>query len=212
MIPKASPYSGSYVIYAYEFTDRHAYVGLTFLPKERHAQHQQRGPVFEHIQTCPEYSYKIVERAINTPQAASAREAHWLATYKEAGWTLLNTFKAGGLGTVQATKWTKESVIAEAQKYQSKQAWIDGSQFTYRLAKREGWFAEASAHMPARVLGVGVGSKRSAETRAKLKEVAERRSSDPKWRADHSAALKGRKLTQDHKLAISRGMAKTPGA
>jgi hypothetical protein len=207
MTPAANPYAGDYVIYAYEFADRHAYIGLSFVSAERHSQHQVRGPVFAHaILSCQDYVHKIVERDIPTPQDAVAAEQKWIDQYKAQGWIMLNKAKAGGTGAVNKQKWDKESVCAEARKYATKQEWIDKSQFTYRLAKKMGWFDEASAHMPKRVLGVGLGLKRSAETRQKQKEVAQRRAADPQWRAAHSAALKGRKLTQAHRDAIRRGM------
>lgn len=169
MTPKAHPYSGSYVIYAYEFTDKHVYIGLTFLPKTRHAQHMCRGRVFEHIKVCPEYAYKIIEQSISDPASAGARERHWMAHYEETGWTILNKADGGGLGTIQVTKWTKEAIIEEAKKYKTKQEWIDKSQMSYRLAKREAWFEEASAHMPRRVMGVGTGRNVSAISRAKMR-------------------------------------------
>jgi len=170
MTPKSSPYSGSYIIYAFEFTDSHAYIGLTFTPAARFAQHMARGPVFEHIKICSAYTYKILRSGLNSPQEAIEHERHWIKWYQK-DWILLNAAPGGGLGTVQLTKWTRESVIAEARKYASKQEWIDSSQFTYRLAKREGWFDEASAHMPRRVLGIGVGRKVSQATRRKQRQA-----------------------------------------
>ena len=207
MTPKAHPYSGSYVIYAYEFADHKVYVGLTFRPRERHAQHMVRGRVFEHIKVCPEYAHKILESEIGSPTSAGERERYWVANYKAQGWALLNESEGGSLGTIQVTKWTKEVVLAEAKKFQTKQEWIDKSQMSYRVAKREGWFDEASAHMPKRDARHLIGRVVSDETRAKQAAAAQRRTADPKWRAAHSAALKGRSLSQAHRDAIRRGMA-----
>lgn len=170
MTLKTHPYSGSYIIYAFEFTDRQAYIGLTFMPIARLQQHMQRGKVFDHLKLCPTYTYKILEENISNPQTAAERERYWIALYRRC-WTLLNSSKGGGLGTIQITKWTREAVLAEARKYTTRQAWIDGRQFTYRLAKREGWFEEASAHMPRRVLGIGVGRKVSQATRRKQRQA-----------------------------------------
>lgn len=205
MTPAANPYAGDYVIYAYEFADRHVYVGMTFVPDRRQVQHRVTGPVFAHAILCPEYTHKIVERSIPTPQAAGEAEKKWIDQYQADGWTLLNRAKPGGTGGIH-TKWTKEAVCAEARKFATKQEWIDKSQFTYRLAKKMGWFDEASDHMPKHDARHLVGRTVSAETRAKQAEVAKRRAADPAWRAAHSAALKGRKLTQAHREAIRRGM------
>lgn len=205
MTPKASPYSHSYYVYACEFEDRHVYVGLSFR-STRKSEHTVRGPVREHAAVCPNYAFKVVQDSIAAPSEVQLAEKAWMERYASEGWTLLNQNRAGGLGTVRAVKWTKEAVLAEARKYATKQAWINGSQASYRIAKREGWFDEASAHMPKRDARHLVGRTVSAETRARQVAVAQRRAADPAWRAAHSAALKGRRLTQAHREAIRRGI------
>jgi len=49
-------------IYVFEFSDNHAYVGLTWNPEERYKSHtEQRGPVFKHIQkTGSPYDFKLI--------------------------------------------------------------------------------------------------------------------------------------------------------
>jgi hypothetical protein len=190
MTPKASPYSGSYVIYAYEFTDHYAYVGLTFLDKIRHVQHMIRGPVAEHIKICPTYKYKIVEKGLASPAEAITAEGRWISHYASAGWTMLNTAKAGGLGTVNIGKWTKEAVLAKAKEFQTRKAWYLGNQFTYSLAKRMGWFEDAVAHMPRRVLGVGTGVSKSVEAKEKMRQAKLGREQSPEQRVARSAAIK----------------------
>jgi hypothetical protein len=189
MVPQAHPYSGSYIVYAYEFIDRHVYVGLTFLPKTRHGQHMQRGPVHNHMQVCAQYTYKVIQDALGSPQEAVLCERQWITQYKAQNWQMLNEAEGGSLGTVQITKWTKEAILAEAKKYTTKQEWIDNSQMSYRLAKREGWFNEAAAHMPKRVLGIGAGRIVSKATRRK-----------------QCAAKLGKKLTQAHRESISESI------
>lgn len=171
MAPAANPYAGDYVIYAYEFEDKHVYVGLTFLPAMRKTMHKLRGPVALHSVICSNYAHKQLEMGLPTPDAAAEAEAKWIEKYRAEGWTLLNQNKAGGLGTLQKLKWTREAVMAKALKYQTRQAWIDGSQMSYRIAKHEGWFEEASAHMPKRKLGIGAGRKASAATRHKQRKA-----------------------------------------
>ena len=170
MVPQAHPYSGHNIVYAYEFDDQYAYIGQTFQPRIRHTMHMIRGVVYDHLQVCPEHSYRVLESGLTSLSVGEA-ECRWQAHYEAQGWKPLWTAKGGGLGTIQVTKWTKEAVLAEALKYATKQAWIDGSQMSYRIAKREGWFEAASAHMPRRVLGVGVGREVSASTRQKQREA-----------------------------------------
>jgi hypothetical protein len=207
MTPKASPYSGSYIIYAYEFTDHYAYVGLTFLDKARHVQHMIRGPVFRHLAICPTYEYKIIERGLASPVEAIAAEKKWIEHYARAGWTMLNVAKAGGLGTVNIGKWTKEAVLAKAKEYKTRKAWYLGSQFTYSLAKREGWFEQAAAHMPRRVLGIGAGKTVSAETKEKQRQAKVGKTQSTEQRQAKAAAIK--KWWADRKSKAAP--AKTPG-
>jgi hypothetical protein len=187
MTPKANPFAGDYIIYVFEFADHHAYVGLTFQPKDRLSQHLCRGPVFNHIAVCPDYSHKVLAAAIGSPAAVIDAEKVWIERYRQDGWTMLNTSTGGSLGTL-VRDWTKELIIAEARKFATKQAWIDGSQGSYRTAKREGWFEEACAHMPRRKLGVGVGRTVSQETRQRQREAKLGSTHTPEQRAARSDA------------------------
>lgn len=203
MTPKAHPYSGSYVVYAYEFSDRYAYVGHTFQPSKRRTQHMQQGPVVKHILICPEYTYKILDYGISNPIESAKAEALWQLRYKENGWVPLWTAKAGSLGAVHVVKWTKEAVFAQAKKYKTRQEWISKSQLSYRIAKREGWFDEASAHMPKRVLGIGVGIVRSAEAREKMRQAKLGHKQSSKHSADRLAATRIA-LAARHVLTLQR--------
>lgn len=200
MKPASHPYAGDYVIYAYEFDDKHAYIGLTFLPEMRRTMHKLRGPVALHAAICSNYTHKQLETGLQTPEAAAAAEAKWIEKYRNEGWTLLNKNRAGGLGTVQARRWTKEAVMAEAKKYQTRQEWIDKSQMSYRIAKREGWFDEASAHMPKRQLGVGVGRVVSQATRDKQSAAKAGKTQSDAVKLAKSASIKkwwaGRKASK----------------
>jgi len=164
----ANPYAGDYIIYAYEFTDKHAYVGLTFLPGQRKATHRLRGPVAEHTLVCPEFSYKVLQSGLTSPEAAAEAEQRHVDRYKSDGWTMLNINKAGGIGCLRR-RWTKEAVLEEAKKYSTRQAWIDGSQASYRTAMREGWRDEAAAHMPKHDATHLFGRTVSAESREKMR-------------------------------------------
>jgi hypothetical protein len=190
MSPASNPYAGDYIVYAYEFADNHVYVGLTFRKALRHAMHMQRGPVWEHMKLCPEYTYKVLEHGIANPDLVGGVEDKWQAKYIADGWTPLWKNKAGGLGTLQAKKWSKEAVMAEARKYKTKQEWIDGSQMSYRIAKREGWFDVACAHMPKRVLGIGAGVAKTPEAREKMRQAKLGKQHTPEMKAARSEATR----------------------
>jgi hypothetical protein len=150
----------------------------------------QRGRVYLHQLICPDYAFKVLEKNIGSPASAGERERSWVAQYKADGWTLLNESKGGGLGTVQVTRWTKEAVMAEASKFKTKQEWIDKSQMSYRIAKREGWFDEASAHMPKRDARHLIGREVSADSRQKMAAAKSGKLQTPEQKAAKSAAIK----------------------
>lgn len=200
MTPKAHPYSGSYVVYAFEFADNHAYVGHTFKEKLRKGQHMQSGPVLRHLAVCHDYTYKILEKDIKSPAESAEAEERWQARYREQGWIPLWSAKAGGLGTIQVVKWVKDAVMAEAKKHKTRQEWIDKSQMSYRVAKRNGWFEEASAHMPKRVLGVGAGVAKSAEAREAMRQAKLGRKQDP---AAVAARLEATRATLKARHAVT---------
>lgn len=191
MVPKANPYSGSYVVYVFEFQDRYAYIGLTFREEVRKAENLCRGPVFEHIKICSGYQYKRLAEGIASPFDVGNIERDWQGKYAADDWTPLWTAKAGGLGTVRIKEWTKEIVLQEAKKYATRKAWAVGSRQTYNIAKAEGWFAEAATHMPLRDTRHLIGRKASKATRRKQR-----------------AAKLGKKLTRAHCKAISTAVAR----
>ncbi len=168
MEPKASPYSGDYIIYAYEFSDHHVYIGLTFRAEQRRTENKIRGPVKKHLLICPEHAYKVVQNGLTNPVDTAHAEREWITKYRTEGWTVLNKSRGGGLGTILRIKWTKDAVLAEAKKFKTKQEWINKSQASYRIAKRESWFEEASTHMPKRDAKHLIGRKVSTATRSKM--------------------------------------------
>jgi len=68
-------------------------------------------------------------------------------------------------------KWTKETVLSKAKEFKTKTEWCHSDQYTYMLAKKRGWFADAVANMPKRVSGIGVGLKRSPEARERMRQA-----------------------------------------
>lgn len=88
-------------IYAFEFPDKHVYVGLTFNTKVRNRDHDIRGAVFEyrqfsgltpvHKQLTP---YTDIKEAVN-------QEKQFVENYTKNGWIVLNKKKTGGVGWVK---------------------------------------------------------------------------------------------------------------
>ena len=170
MVPAASPYAGDYQIYAYTFSDNNAYIGLTFKPKERHAEHLCRGPVFDHIKVCHSYTLLTLEDQVCSPTLAVAAEKKWIAQYAATGWTMLNTAKGGSTGSVLQCR-PDTDIIATAHQYQSKTAWLLADQSGYKLAKARGIFAACVADMPRRKPRDYTAIAVTAETREKMRRA-----------------------------------------
>lgn len=193
MRPAANPFAKDYLVYAYEFSDGHCYVGLTFVPENRKFAHAARGPVYQHRNVCPNPEFKVLESGLYYTEVGAA-ETKWQSAYVEKGWKPLHVAKAGSLGSMHR-KWTKEAVLAKAKEFRTKMEWHDNDLYTYLLAQKTGWFDQAVAHMPRRVLGVGVGREVSQATRDKqsaaktgVKHLAQHRANQSvatkKWWAD----------------------------
>ena len=141
-------YDGIYVVYVYEFSDKHSYVGLTCSPERRFKSHAEGGLVFDHAQqTGLKPELKILEEKLSSPYAAGDAERRWIAHYEQNGWTKLNTADGGSIGNIAVKKWNKKNVMESALKYKTKSEWYLGDHRAYAAAKSSGWFKEATAHM-----------------------------------------------------------------
>lgn len=89
------------LVYVYEFSDNHAYVGLTYNKDKRHYEHIRdgRGPVFKHIQkTKSNPSYVMVSDWYIPKSEAQKLEIETYNKYLNDGWTMLNSAPCGNLG------------------------------------------------------------------------------------------------------------------
>jgi hypothetical protein len=145
-------YDGIYKVYAYEFSNRCAYVGLTCNWKRRHESHAKDGLVFEMARSLHESpTLKLLEEKIPSPADAAERERYWIDLYKKTGWTTINVAKGGSIGNVSANKWTKEDCLISAKNSMTKSEWYHRDRNAYKAATQNRWFEEVTAHMvPAR--------------------------------------------------------------
>ena len=106
-------------IYAAEFEDNCAYIGLTYFAERRWSDHlrAKSSAVNKHIEdTGFNPSWKRLTDYMNY-QEASKLEGAWKDKYAKEGWTILNRAKTGALGGAQG--YTKEEVLNMAKKYSS---------------------------------------------------------------------------------------------
>ena len=115
------------IIYAYEFPNNIAYIGLTNWPERRDNQH--RSKIIKSKSSVREYSIlnnievpemKILEDNLTIVESQRA-EQKWMDIYKQKGWTLINKVKAGSIGAQSSFKYTKEFIIEESKKYKNMQ-------------------------------------------------------------------------------------------
>ena len=131
-------------IYAYEFSDNHVYIGLTFNIDIRNQQHMKNGPVANHIEVNKNYKFKMLTDYIDCEEA-KINEQKYIDLYKNNNWIILNKSKAGGLGG-NKEKWTKDKCKQEALKYTNIKDYSNNS-LSYRTAVRNKWLDEICIHM-----------------------------------------------------------------
>jgi predicted GIY-YIG superfamily endonuclease len=146
MKPQGSRYKRC--IYVYEFSDNHAYVGLTYDIEKRHKQHIEdtNSYVYKHkLKTGLEPTIKQLTEYIDKEEA-SKLEGVYKQQYINNGWNILNKAKTGGLGG-NNLMWTKETCHEEALKYNSRKDFKINSNGAYESARKHGWLDEICLDM-----------------------------------------------------------------
>ena len=141
-------------IYAFEFADNTAYVGLSYNPEERKKQHlrNKESAVFIHLSmTQSPYVFKVLSSNWLNKDDAAAEEKAVILQYKNSGWTLLNRAKGGSLGCASELKYKKEQIIAVAQKYDKRWDFQKEEKGMYLFALKHGWLDEVCSHMKKKV-------------------------------------------------------------
>lgn len=137
------------MIYAFEFSDKSVYVGLTFNPEKRKGQHFKglNSAVKKYIElTGIQPVFKEVTDYMSQEDAVKAEESVE-KRYKDEGWKILNVSKTGALGSV-IVKWNLDTVRDEALKYKTRSEFSEKSPSAYGAAKKNGWYDEVTSHMP----------------------------------------------------------------
>jgi predicted GIY-YIG superfamily endonuclease len=154
-------------IYAYEFSDKSVYVGLTYNINIRKSQHSTCGSVFNYIKSTG-FDFKFVqitEKAIELKKAIEL-ERKTLDKYVKDGWNKLNICDTGSTGS-NIKFWVKEKCSEEAKKYSSRGEFKKSNNSAYNSAWKNGWLDDICAHMISSKKPVGFWTKEKCSEEAK---------------------------------------------
>ena len=129
-------------IYAVEFEDHCAYIGLTYFAERRWSDHMRtkNSAVNKHMEkTGLIPKWKRLTDYMDY-QDASKQEGVWMDKYTKEGWAILNIAKTGSLGGDSG--YTFEEVLKEASRYDTLPEFFKGSPGHYQRAYRNGWMKD----------------------------------------------------------------------
>lgn len=127
-------------VYVYEFSDKSAYVGLTYNIEQRQndRNNNKNDQVTKYkIKTGLEPIRKLLTDYINANEAAEF-EIYYINKYYEDGWNILNVAHGGGLGGGEP-KFTYEKSKNKILEYEFLNDFIKNNQNMYYSIKRKQW-------------------------------------------------------------------------
>ena len=127
-------------VYAYIFTDKYVYVGLTYNLYKRNSQHLKKhdSKIYKHIQeTNSEYELIQLTEYIDIKECATM-ENFYINKYRKDGYFLLNSTKGGEVGSYIKI-WTKEKCIDEINKYIIFKEFTKNSPSAYQSCRKNNW-------------------------------------------------------------------------
>lgn len=139
-------------IYVYEFSDNHAYIGLSFnLDKRKIARTKQENDAVTKYIKITNLTPKIKQLSDYVHvDVASVLENDCIETYRMLGWKMLNKRSGGALGS-NNIYWTKELCQKESIKFNSRSEFYYKCNKTYAAALRYGWLDEICSHMDYKI-------------------------------------------------------------
>jgi predicted GIY-YIG superfamily endonuclease len=157
------------LVYAYEFSTKVVYVGLTCNVERRHEQHltRKKSPVYKYgSKSKLNPVYKSISKRYILARRAQELEDKTIKNYKKNGWRILNKVKAGGLGYSER-KYTFEKCQKLALKYKTRKEFQVNDSGAYNTALRNKW-TQICDHMVYRKLPKGTWTYESCKQTALL--------------------------------------------
>lgn len=155
-------------IYAFEFQDRHVYIGLSSDTERRRNEHlhEKKSAVYKYIQKSKcTYEFKTLTEYLPVEEAALVEDEK-IFEYADRGWTLLNKKRGGDLGS-KIRKFTKEFCRKIALQYIDKTEFRNSNPHFYGYMCRRGWIDELCEHMTQRKKKNGYWTKERCWEKAK---------------------------------------------
>ena len=157
------------VVYAFEFADNYAYIGLTSNPHRREKEHlvNSSSAVCRHIQSSNSpYIFRCLTDYLSKDEAA-IKEINTIIEYSKNGWILLNKKSGGDLGS-KVRKYTKQYCKEITSQYDDKKIFQNSNPTFYRYLIKRGWLDELCSHM------INQKKKNGYWTKERCKEAAEK--------------------------------------
>lgn len=155
-------------IYAFEFQDRHVYIGLTSNIERRRKEHlhAENSAVYKYIKNsnCL-YEFKVLTRYLPFEEAAIVEDEK-ISEYADDGWIILNKKSGGDLGG-KIRKYTKTFCRQIASQYSDKTEFRNSNPHFYGYMCRRGWIDELCEHMTQRKKKNGYWTKERCKEEAK---------------------------------------------
>jgi len=136
------------LVYSYEFSDNHVYVGITCNKGRRDRQHNEiSGSVYEYIQKTGLTPIKkeLSDGYIDVVEAQKL-EKNGVAEYRKNGWNILNRTDTGGLGG-NIKIWNKEKCKSVALLCKTRKEFSMKYSSAYISSRKNGWLNEICLHM-----------------------------------------------------------------
>ena len=138
MNPKGNKYKRC--IYAYEFSDNHVYVGLTYNLEKSHKKRMldNRDTVLKYIKLSK--LNPLLNQLTNYVDVVDAikLEGEYVEKYRLHGWNILNRSKTGSIGG-NIIKWNFENIKNESLKFNNKSDFRKNNISAYRSAIKNNW-------------------------------------------------------------------------
>lgn len=135
-------------IYIFEFSDHHAYVGLSCDPNRRQVEHMRKSsPVGDYILNHDvDWDFNVITDWLDKDTAGKIEE-ETIERYKADGWILLNKAPGGGLGHARDPLYTIEQIAEVAVGFEHKKEFKAAYPNLYDFAFRHKFLDKVCKHM-----------------------------------------------------------------